>query len=209
MASLKTEFAAIKKELKLHAVILGGMLGVMWLMLLINTVAFQGGLVRYGIHPRSVSGLTGLVTWPFLHGGFGHLASNSIPFLVLGWLVMSRSVGRFFAVTLVGAIVGGLGVWAIGASNSVHVGASGLIFAYFGYLLMAGWFERSFGSILMSVIVFFAYGGMIFGVFPGQAGISWEGHLFGFAAGALVARAMKSRDAKKLPNKPTKKLVSA
>jgi membrane associated rhomboid family serine protease len=84
-------------------------------------------------------------------------------------------------------VVGGLGVWLIGSSNSIHIGASGLIFGYFGYLLLFGVLQRKFRDIIISAVVALGYGGIIFGVLPGQRGISWEGHLFGFIGGLLAA----------------------
>ncbi|MCA9701184.1 MAG: rhomboid family intramembrane serine protease, partial [Myxococcales bacterium] len=134
------------------------------------------------------------LTHPFLHGGLGHLISNSIGILTLGTLVAAHGRGRWALITLVATLLGGLGIWLIGASGSNHIGASGVVFAYFGYLLTAGLFERRFGSILLSVVVLLLWGGMIFGVLPGQVGISWEGHLFGFLAGVLMARVLARRE---------------
>ena len=182
------EVVAIKRELKWHTFILGSLLGLMWLSFIANSLILDNALLRYGVRPRDLDGLIGLVTAPFLHGTLGHVLSNSLPFLILGWLVLSRSISRFILVSFAGAVIGGLGIWLIGSGDSIHVGASGVVFAYFGYLLLAGWFERSLLSILLSLIVFASYGGLIWGVFPGRLGISWEGHLFGFLSGALVAR---------------------
>lgn len=102
-----------------------------------------------------------------------------------------------YAIVLFGflAVLWGLGTWLVGASDSVHIGASGLVFGYFGYLLLAGFFERRFFSILLSLLVLFAWGGMIFGVLPGQTGISWEGHLFGFLGGGLSAKLLAKKPA--------------
>ena len=181
------EVVALKRELSLHVKLLGGFVAVFWLVHLVSAIGFGGRLVVYGIRPRTLSGLWGLLTMPFLHGNLPHLIGNTVPFVVLGWLVLARSVARFVLVTLLGMGLGGLGVWLVGASNSVHVGASGLVFTYFGHTLLAGWFERRVGSIVLSVLVFFLYGALILGVLPGQCGVSWEGHLFGFAAGAASA----------------------
>jgi len=187
------EIAALKRELKLHAAVLGGFVATFWVVHVVSAVGFGGGLVAYGIRPRTLTGLWGLLTMPFLHGGLGHLLSNTVPFVVLGWLVMARSVGRFALVTALGMLLGGLGVWLFGSGHSVHVGASGLIFTYFGYSLLAGWFERRFGAIVLSIVVFVGYGALLFGVLPGQRGISWEGHLFGFAAGGFSAWLLSRR----------------
>ncbi|MFT7586771.1 MAG: membrane associated rhomboid family serine protease [Cellvibrionaceae bacterium] len=144
-------------------------------------------LDNYGIHPREFSSLQNIFFAPLLHAGFQHVAANSVPFLVLGAFIMWRSQREFWLVTLWVAIIAGLGTWLIGGANSVHIGASGLVFGYFGFLLLLGWFERSPTSILRAVMIAFLYGGLIWGVLPGEQGISWQGHLFGFVGGVLSA----------------------
>ena len=168
------------------AKVLGGLLVVMWVLEIVDAV-LGGSLDQFGIRPRSTDGLVGLAASPFLHGGFEHLVSNTIPFAVLGFLTMVHGVGTFWRVSLFAALVGGLLVWLVGASNSVHIGASGVIFGYFGFLLAMGLFERSAKAILIAVLVGLGYGGLIFGVLPSQPGVSWEGHLFGFLAGGTSA----------------------
>lgn len=190
------EKSSIKRELKLQGLILLGFVGLIWLVEIIDLAAFGGSLDALGIRPRSLGGLWGVALAPFLHGGFGHLLANTIPFLVLGWLIMLRETWHILAVSLITIVVGGLGVWLVAPANSVHIGASGLIFGFFGFLLLAGWFERKVGAIVISVLVLLTYGGMIFGVFPGQLGVSWQSHLFGFIAGVLAARILARRPAK-------------
>lgn len=170
---------------KQRAFIIGIAVALMWGLELIDTVIGQR-LDGLGIEPRTASGLIGIPLAPLLHAGFGHLLANTIPFAVLGFLTIMRGVGTFFVVTAFVTIVGGLCVWLVGSSG-YHIGASGLIFGYFGYNLAMGIFERSLSSIALAVIVGVLYGGMIFGVLPGRPGISWEGHLFGAAAGGLLA----------------------
>ncbi|HEU4561365.1 MAG TPA: rhomboid family intramembrane serine protease [Longimicrobium sp.] len=179
-------WTTIKRELKLHGWLLFLPLAVMWVLQLVNTIAFNV-LVRLGIRPRETGGLLGILFAPFLHGGFPHLMANTIPFLVLGWLILLHSVRDFVMVSLLAMLVGGLGTWLTGAPGSVHVGASGVVFGYFGFLLLRGWFRRSAWSILLSLVIGILYGGLLFGVLPGQAGISWQGHLFGFLGGGLSA----------------------
>ena len=174
-------------QLQTQAGILVGFLGVMWLLELVDTFLLGGALDFYGIRPRSVSALPNILAAPFLHGGLEHLAANTIPLAVLGWLVLVRAIRTFVIVTIVVIVLGGLGVWLFAAPNSIHIGASGLIFGYLGYLLLRGYFERSFLSILIALVVALVYGGALLGVLPGQQGISWEGHLFGFLGGALAA----------------------
>ncbi|GAB3285429.1 rhomboid family intramembrane serine protease [Parasphingorhabdus pacifica] len=142
-------------------------------------------LDRNGIIPREVHGLDGVLWAPFLHAGWEHLFANTLAFVVLGWLVMSGGLGQFLGVTAIVWIVGGLGTWLVGAPVT-HVGASGVIFGWMVFLLVRGFFQRSFGQIVVALVLFFYWGGMLWGVLPGQPGISWEGHLFG-AFGGLVA----------------------
>jgi len=178
---------AIARELKTQAVILGGFVATMWILEIVDWFFLRGALNQYGIVPRRLIGLRGILFAPFLHGNWNHLMANSIPFLTLGWLTMLRETRDFFTVTIVGATVSGLGVWLFGAPG-LHIGASGVIFAYLGFLLLRGYFERNLPSILLSAIAGFFYGSLLWGVLPQHTGISWEGHLFGFIGGALAAR---------------------
>ncbi|MEA5511461.1 rhomboid family intramembrane serine protease [Crocosphaera sp. UHCC 0190] len=179
---------SISREMKNHAMILGGFVAIFWVTELLDTFMLRGSLDRFGIVPHSLIGLRGILFAPFLHGNFAHLISNTIPFLVLGWLVMLQETSDFWIVTFLTMIIGGLGVWFFGAPGSVHIGASILIFGYLGFLLLRGYFQRNFASIFLSVIVGVLYGGLIFGVLPGRPGISWQGHLFGFLGGVLAAK---------------------
>lgn len=182
----------ITREIKTQIVILGGFVGLMWLLELLDLL-LGGRLNAYGVIPRNMIGLRGILFMPFLHGGLGHLIANTIPFIILGWLIMLRGVGDFFVVTAVTMLVSGLGVWLFAAPNSIHIGASGLVFGYLGYLLLRGYFERSVVSIFLAVIVGFLYGGLIWGVLPSLPGVSWQGHLFGFIGGGLAARLLTQR----------------
>lgn len=184
---------AIARELKSHATILGGAIAIMWILEIIDLFFLRGRLNAYGIRPHSIIGLRGILFAPFLHGGLGHLIANTIPFLTLGWLIMLRETSDFFIVTAITMIVSGLGVWLFGNPYSLHIGASGVIFGYLGFLLLRGYFERSFIAIALSLIVGFFYGGVIWGILPTQPGISWEGHLFGFIGGIIAARLLSRR----------------
>ncbi|MEM9007230.1 MAG: rhomboid family intramembrane serine protease [Cyanobacteria bacterium P01_F01_bin.86] len=184
---------AILQELKTQVWTLGTLVALLWGIHLVNFFLFNGRLAIYGIHPRSLSGLQGIIWAPFLHGDFRHLIANTLPFLTLGWLIMLQETGDFLVVTAIAALVSGLGTWLVGMSGSVHIGASGVIFGYFGYLLLRGWFERSVLSLALSVLVIVLYGSLIWGVFPIQQGVSWEGHLFGFVGGGLAARLLAKR----------------
>ncbi|MCK5243241.1 rhomboid family intramembrane serine protease [bacterium] len=163
-----------------------GLLLIFWVIGIVNAI-LQNQLLQYGIMPRTVTGLRGIIFSPFLHHGFSHLMLNSLPFLVLGGLVMLRGAHTFVVISLLITLLSGAGVWVFGRP-AYHVGASGLIFGYFGFLLAAGWYERKFSSLLIAVAVLLLYGGLIWGVLPLRTHVSWEGHLFGFIAGVMVMR---------------------
>lgn len=181
------EVREIANEFKSHVKILGGLVALMWIIEIVDQ-GLRGALDIYGIIPREVIGLRGILFAPFLHGNIPHLVANTIPFITLGWLVMVRRTSDFFVVSAIVMLISGLGTWLIGSPNSVHIGASGVIFGYLGFLILRGYFERSITSILFSIVVGLLYGGLIWGVLPGQVGISWEGHLFGFIGGGVAAR---------------------
>ena len=189
---VRQETQALARELKTQASILGGCVAIMWVLELIDLIVLHGSLNAYGILPRHIIGLRGILFAPFLHGGLAHLIANTIPFLTLGWFVMLQDTRDFFVVTAITMLVSGLGVWVFGAPG-FHIGASGLIFGYLGFLLLRGYFQRNFPSILLSLIVGFLYGGAIWGVLPTTPGVSWEGHLFGFIGGVLSAYLLGKR----------------
>lgn len=183
----RPEERSIASELFFQASILGGMVAIFWIVEIVDLTLFQENLDQFGIIPHTLIGLRGLLFAPFLHGGLGHLIANTVPFLVLGWLVMWQRTSDFFIVTPIVMLIGGLGTWLFGG-NAVHIGASGLIYGYFGFLLLRGFYERNFASVILSLVVFFFYGSIIWGVLPSDPRISWQGHLFGFIGGVLAAR---------------------
>ena len=138
----------------------------------------------YGIRPREVDGLDGIVFAPLLHHGWGHLVANTVPLLVFGFLILLAGVARWAAVTAVVWLVGGVGTWLTGQPHSLHLGASVLAFGWLVYLLLRGIFARDASQIALGAILLFMYGGILYGVLPGQPGISWQGHLFGALGGA-------------------------
>lgn len=178
----------LKRAAAFQAAILFVCVCLAWSVELVDRLAYGGSLERYGIHPRDLASLWGIFLAPLLHVGWVHLGANTVPFVILGWLVMLRGLSNFAVVTGVAILVGGLGVWLLGAPNSVHVGASGLIFGYLGYLLARGYFERSLWAVLLGGAAMVLYGGVLWGLLPGRPGISWEGHLFGFVGGVAAAR---------------------
>ena len=180
------------RALRNQAVILGAALSLSWLVFA-ATVISGGALLTFGVIPRTTTGLRGVLFAPFLHGSLNHIVANSIPFVILGWLVMLRDARHFIPVTLYSMLGSGLLAWLLGARGSVHIGASGVIFGYLGFLMLSGWFARSLGSIALSVVVTLVWGGIVVGVVPGEAGISWQAHLGGFVGGVAAARAFRVR----------------
>jgi membrane associated rhomboid family serine protease len=164
------------------------MLTAMWLVSAINLLLLDGAWFRYGVRVHDPSGFfPNLAFAPFLHVGLGHLLSNTVPFAVLGALVALRSVWRFLAVSLAGAIVAAVVVWLLGPSGSVHVGASGLVFTYFGWVIVRAVRERSAIAIVLGLVTLAMYGGVLWGLSPLQAGVSWQGHLGGLLGGLGLA----------------------
>jgi membrane associated rhomboid family serine protease len=173
--------------------VLVGLVLLAWIVELLDFIVPGRWLDSHGIVPRTISGLFGIVLAPILHGNFAHLAANTIPFLTLGFLVMIRGLGTFIGVTLTIMLLGGLGVWLFAPANTIHIGASGIIFGYIGYLLARGYFERSFGAIAVAVLVAVFYGGALWGALPNDPRVSWQGHLFGFLAGIATAWMFQGR----------------
>jgi membrane associated rhomboid family serine protease len=155
-----------------------------------------------GIRPWEVDGLWGILWAPFLHGGWAHLYANTVPALVLGFLVGLTGLGRFIGATAIVWVLGGLGTWVIGnwgappGVETVHIGASGLIMGWLTFLIVFGFFTRQVWQIVVGVVVFFVYGSVLLGVFPGTLGVSWQGHLSGAIAGVVAAYVLSGPDRK-------------
>jgi membrane associated rhomboid family serine protease len=192
---------SVTSTLKTQATVLGGTLAVFWAVFVVNTL-LGGSLLSLGVIPRTTIGLRGILFGPFLHVSLNHIVANSIPFLALGWMVMLRDVRHFIPVTVAAMVGAGLTAWLLGAPGSVHVGASGVIFGYLGFLMLTGWYTRSVSSILLSIVVTVLWGGLVLGMMPGTPGISWQEHIGGFLGGVFAARRLRiPRGASKpLPN---------
>ena len=195
-----THVTSVTRALKGHALVLGGTLTVFWAVFVINFL-LGGALLTLGVIPRTTIGLRGILFAPFLHASLNHLVANSIPFLVLGWMVMLRDERHFIPVTLASMIGSGLTAWLLGAPGTVHIGASGVIFGYLGFLMLSGWYARSFGSIVLSIVVTLVWGSLVLGMMPGSPGISWQAHVGGFLGGVLAARGFRKPDAPLLTRK--------
>ncbi len=146
------------------------------------------GTIGHGIVPRTAYGLTGIVMAPFIHVSLQHLLANTIPFVILGALILLRGVRAFVFVLLLSALVSGVGTWLFGAPHTRHVGASGVVFGFLGYLLIRAAYDHRLSSALIAIVVALLYGAtFLTSLMPAQ-GISWTGHVFGFIGGVLAAR---------------------
>jgi membrane associated rhomboid family serine protease len=159
---------------------------LLWLLEAVDT-STGGALDTYGLSPRRFGELRDVIPMAFLHHGFEHLASNTVPLLVLGFLAALSGIRRFAAVVLTIMIVGGLGVWLTAADHTNTVGASGVVFGLLGYLLVRGFVNRSAVDVVVGLVVLAVYGSVLWGVLPTDPSISWQGHLFGLIGGVLAA----------------------
>jgi len=167
-------------------VFVAAMAALMWAVETVDLVA--GDLDSAGIRPRDPEGLVGIATSPFLHGGFGHLIGNTIPFLILGAAIAIGGLMRTLVVTGIVAAVGGLGTWLTAPSNTVVIGASGLVFGFATYLVARGAYSRLPLHFVGGLVVLVIYGStLLTGLVP-TPGVSWQGHLFGALGGLLAAR---------------------
>lgn len=168
---------------------------LLWAIEAVDTLV-GGRLDNGGVRPRDDEGAIGILLAPLLHVGWGHLIANTVPVLVLGFLVLAADLTRGIAVTLVIWFVGGAGTWLIAPDHTIHLGASTLIFGWLVHLILRGVFSLRIGEILLGLVLVVAYGGVLWGVLPGQTGVSWQSHLFGAIGGALAAWWFRQRDSR-------------
>lgn len=187
--------SAVARAFRTRITILWRFTALLWALELVDTLLLASWLDRFGIRPRTVDGLWGVAAAPFLHAGLGHLLANTLSLWPLGFLAMARQIGDFYRVFFTSLLVGGLGTWLLGRGGSVHVGASGVIFGFLGFLLARGYYERRPGAILVSLFTLVVYGGLAWQALPFfvAAEVSWEGHLFGLFGGVLAAKRTSGR----------------
>lgn len=169
----------------LSAFVVFGFVALIFVVEVFDTIV-GGRLEENGVLPRDFSEWDNLIWYPFIHGEWEHVTSNAGPLLVLGFLASSGGIKQFFQITVVIWLTSALGIWVVG-SDASHIGASGLVFGYLTFLLVRGVFARSALQILIAIVVFAIYGYALWGVLPGQPGVSWEAHLFGAIGGVLAA----------------------
>lgn len=173
------------KKMLLATVIPGSFLFLVWMVFLLE-ISLDIDLAAYGLRPRDFRQWFGIITMPFLHGGFSHIIANTASFLVLGSLLFYFYNEDAIAVFIWSYFLSGIFTWIIARGN-IHIGASAMVYAFAGYLFTAGVINKDIRKMAISLIVVFMYGSMIWGIFPQNNNISWEGHLSGFTAGIGLA----------------------
>ena len=160
---------------------------LMWGLEALDT-ALDHRLDGGGIIPREAEGLDGVIAAPFLHVGFGHLLANTLPFVAMGLVIGLEGPLRLLGVTAIVAVISGLGTWVIAPADTIHLGASGVVFGYATYLIARGLFNRHPVEIAIGAVVAVLWGGALLAGLEPQQGISWQGHLFGAIGGVVAAR---------------------
>jgi membrane associated rhomboid family serine protease len=193
LGAAKKSLNEIGERLKKQALFMGGVVASLWVIEIIDSLA-PFDFESLGIRPRKLLGLVGILFAPFLHDGLRHLTGNSIGLFFFGWVVLLGGTQSFLRVTALIAIIAGMGTWMFGASNSIHIGASGIVFGYMAFLLLRGFFEKSLRWVMVALIVAFVIYGFVDLGFSsttkngnGAVNISWSGHLSGFAGGIIAA----------------------
>jgi len=189
-------------------VFMAGFLGLLWVIQLANWADSYRLDRSFGIVPHSEGHLADIFTAPFLHFSWQHLEGNSVPLLVLGFLAAYRGIAKFIAVTVIAVITSGLAVWLFQSSNELTVGASGLIFGYFGYVVVRGLFDRNFVDAIVGALAAVAYAYILTVAIPGTPGVSWIGHAGGLAGGVLAGWILRTRQGPAVAAAPASPEVS-
>jgi len=174
-------------EIKSRVVVLALVVGAVWLVSWIALAYGEVLIYQLALVPRRLASLHGIIGMPFVHDSFGHLMTNTVPLLAFGAILLFRGVRYYLAVSAGIVVITGVLLWVFGR-EAAHIGASGVVFGYLGFLVTRGFYERSFRAVGVAALVVLLYGGMIWGVLPGETGVSWDGHLCGLIAGIVVAR---------------------
>src|SRR5215470_12790177 len=170
-----------------------GFIALIWVLQVFNWAGHDRLDYDYGILPRSIGRLPEIFSAPFLHFSWDHIEGNSGPLFVFGLLAAYRGVKKFLGVTLIVAVTSGLGVWLFQGGNELTVGASGLIFGYFGYVLSRGLFDRNLIDALAAVVLGLSYAYILSVAIPGTPGVSWIGHLGGLVGGLACGWIFRTR----------------
>lgn len=173
-----------------------GLLAVMWLVQIVNAVGGYDLNQEFGIQPRDPTSLPEIFSAPFMHGNWMHIEANSGPLFVFGFLAAYRGVKKWLGVSVLIIIASGLGVWFISPSDSITVGASGLVFGYFGYIIVRGLFDRHPIDIVIGLVMALCFAYTFASLLPTDERVSWQGHLFGFAGGIIGGWLFRDRKPK-------------
>jgi membrane associated rhomboid family serine protease len=164
----------------------------MWIVFLLSFL-FKEDFSRMGLLPRNLIGLLGIITSPLIHADFSHLISNTIPLIILGWIIFSFYPKLSYLLFVLIYLLTGFLVW-IFARQVYHIGASGVVYGFVSFLFFSGIFRRDNKSIALALVITFLYGGLVWGMIPGLKGISWESHFFGAITGLLAAYMFRNID---------------
>jgi membrane associated rhomboid family serine protease len=181
------------------AVVILTLLAGLWALEFVDQLS-GNRLDNLGIHAREIDGLPEIFTAPFLHFGWSHLISNSVPFAVLGFLVLLGGLARWVVTSLASIVSSGLAAWLLSPADTVILGASGLIFGWLTYLLARALWSRRPAQVVIALLVLVVYGGLIWGVLPGAVGVSWQAHLGGAIGGVFAARLLHRRQVRRQSN---------
>jgi membrane associated rhomboid family serine protease len=174
--------------------VVGSFVVLLYLIEIVNTAFFHSLNRTFGLRPRSPDGILDILTFPLLHANLAHLMSNTLPLIIFGFLVFLSGRRVFITALAASWLVSGLVVWLIGGA-SVTVGASGIVFGLFSFLLVRGFVNRNWWQIVLSVVLFMAYGSILFGVLPTVASfVSWQAHLGGAIGGVAAALLLSTRN---------------
>lgn len=159
---------------------------VIWAVHIVNQYVLGGSLLAYGVHPLDTTAWWTVFTAPLIHGNFAHLISNTIPGALFTFVIAASGKHVWLKSTLIITLVAGMGTWLIGGVGTVHIGASGVLYGWFAYLLVRGIFNRSMAQLAIGVVIASVYSGLIWGIFPTMPGVSWQAHLCGFIGGIIA-----------------------
>jgi membrane associated rhomboid family serine protease len=192
MQSAAFDWSRLRKGAIVMAIVLAGL----WVIEGIDTIS-NHALDQLGVRPWDLVGLDGIIFAPLLHVSFAHLAANSVPLFVLGTALWTSGLRQWIVATVTGWITSGIFAWLLTPIHYIVIGASGVIFGWITYLIVRGFLSRRWSHIILGLVVAFAYGSVLLGVFPMSTGVSWQGHLGGAIGGILAAWLLFRRDRKR------------
>lgn len=182
-----------RSRVRSAALTAAGFVAVIWLIQFVHAAIGAVVVNTFGLRPNDVGSLPDIVTSPFVHADFAHLMANTVPGALFAFLVSLAGQRVFWVASLIVVALGGFGTWLFGGSGTIHVGASGLVYGWLAFLIVRGFLNRRLGQAALGIVLAVIYGSLIFGVLPGQAGVSWQGHLFGAVGGVVAGAALKDR----------------